>query len=121
VSYDPVVAKAARAVAREFAPEYGARVEAEVETALYSAGETQPPSRFFDPVAVGELIVAVAALAWQVYSEIRSRGEKPAQDALERRIRVERRREVDLTTSEVKIIEIVSAEIIRLGDEDGDQ
>jgi hypothetical protein len=120
VSYEPVVAEAARAAARQLAARYGPRVEAEVEATLY-AEEEGPPPQFVDPVAVGGLIVAIATLAYQIYSDHKKQGEKPTRDAIERRVRVERRREVDLTAAEEKIIEIVSAEIVQRGDERGAQ
>lgn len=70
--YGPV-AEAARAAARQLVPQYGDRVEAEVEAAIYGIDAAKPPSQFFDPVAIGGLIVAVATLAWQVYNDIKSR------------------------------------------------
>jgi len=115
---DPVVAAAARATARELRPQFGARVEADVEAALYSGGEDQPPAQFFDPVALGGLIVAIATLAYQVYSDRKKEGHKPARETLARAVRVERRTYSDLTGAEEKIIEIVSAEIITLGEDE---
>ena len=112
MSYEPVVAEAARAAAKQLVPEYGARVEAEVEAVLHGADSRKSSNQFIDPVAVGGLIVAIAQLAYQIYSDHKKKGEKPAKDVVERRVRVERRREVDLTAAEEKIIEIVSAEII---------
>jgi hypothetical protein len=119
VSYDPVVAEAAQAAAKQLVPQYGARVEAEVEAALYGPGEAQPPSQYIDPVSLGILIVAVATLAYQIYSDRKKEGKNPTKDALATGVRVERRREVDLTATELKIIEIVSAEIVQRGDSDG--
>jgi hypothetical protein len=113
---DEVVTAAARAAARELAPQYGARVEADVEAALYSAGKSEPPPQFFDPIALGGLIVAIATLAYQVYSDRKKDGHKPSKDTVARAVRVERRKYSDLTAAEEKIIEIVSAEIITSGD-----
>jgi hypothetical protein len=111
------VAAAARAAARELAPQYGPRLEAEVEAALHGAGEAGPPQRY-DPVAIGALIVAIAQLAYQIYSDRRDRGEKPSPDTLSRTVRVEYRREHELTASGEKIIETISKEITtRGGDE----
>jgi hypothetical protein len=112
VSYDPVVAEAARAAARQLAPQYGPRAEAEVEAALRAGGEDGPPRQFNDWVAIGSLIVSAAALAWQVYRDLKKPDEKPTQDAVTRRARVEWRKETDLTSGAEKIIEIVTAEII---------
>jgi hypothetical protein len=118
VMTDEVVAAAARAAARELAPQYGARVEADVEAALYSAGKSEPPPQFFDPIALGGLIVAIATLAYQVYSDRKKDGHKPSKDTVARAVRVERRKYSDLTAAEEKIIEIVSAEIITFGDDE---
>jgi hypothetical protein len=113
---DDIVAAAARAAAKRLAPDYGPQVEAQVEAALYDAGEARPPSQYFDPVAVGGLIVAVAALAWQVYNDLRNRGETPAQETVARKTRVEYRKETDLTPGAEKVIEIVTREITVYGD-----
>jgi hypothetical protein len=115
VSDDPMVAQAARAAAKELAPQYGARIEAEVEAALYNAGEATPPPQFFDPVAVGSLIVAVAALGWQMYRDLK----KPSKDAIATRLRVEWRKEHQLTADAEKVIEIVSAEIVESAPDEG--
>ena len=74
---DDIVARAARAAAKELAPEYGPRLEAEVEAAIYSAGEEQPPSQFTDWNAVAQTIVQVATLAWTIYQAHKKPGEKP--------------------------------------------
>jgi hypothetical protein len=115
---DDAIAAAARAAARELAPQYGARLEADVEAALYSAGESRPPSQFFDPVALGSLIVAAAALAYQVYRDRKKDGEKPSKETVARAVRIERRRYSDLTAAEEKVIEIVSAEVVTLEDDE---
>ena len=118
---DDLVARAARAAAKELAPRYGARLEAEVEAALYNAGEAQPPSQYTDPVAVSGLVVAIAQLAYPIYSDLRRRAGKPAKDTLARSVRVEWRKERHLTADAEKVIEIVSAEVTELGDtETGD-
>jgi hypothetical protein len=113
---DDVAAIAARAAARKLAPQYGARLEADVEAALRSAGEPGPPPQFSDPVALGALIVAIAQLAYQIYSDRKGRGEKPSTDTLSRTVRVEYRREHELTANGEKIIEAISKEITTRGD-----
>ena len=112
MSYEPVVAEAARAAAKQLVPQYGARVEAEVEAALYSAGDERPPDQFIDPIAVSSLIVAIATFIYPIYSDWKKRGEKPTRDTLARKGRVEWRREHELTADGERIIEIVSAEYI---------
>lgn len=119
MSYEAVVAEAARAAAQQLIPQYGPRVTAEVEAALYAPGEPGPPQQYFDPVAIGALILAVAQFAYQVYSDRKKKGEKPTRDTVARAVRVEWRKETDLSAGAEKVIEIVSAEIVQRGD-DGD-
>ena len=114
MSDEPRVAQAARAAAKELAPQYGARLQAEVEAALHSGGEGEPPPQYTDPVALSGVIVAVAALGWQVYRDLK----KPGKEALATRLRVEWRTEHHLTADAETIIEIVSAEYTERGDDD---
>src|SRR5215472_4453296 len=110
-----MVAQAARAAAGELAPQYGPRLAMEVEAALNNAGEAEPP-QFFDPVAVGGLIVSMAALGWQVYRDLK----KPSREALATRLRVEWRKEHHLTADAEKVIEVVSAEIVESAPDEGE-
>jgi hypothetical protein len=112
MSYDPAVAQAARAAARELAPQLGVEVEADVEAVLNGDADGEPPTQFVDPISAAILIVALAQLGYQIYSDRKKKGEKPTKDALAAGIRNERREEVDPTEAEKKIIEIVSAEIV---------
>jgi hypothetical protein len=70
---------------------------------------------------IGSLIVAAAQFAYQIYSEHKKNGEKASKESLARTIRVEWRKETDLTTGAEKVIEIVTAEIVERSDEEGDQ
>lgn len=116
MGHDPVVEQAARAAARRLAPDYGPQAQAQVEAALYGAEEQKVPDQYFDPVAIGGLIVAIADLAWTVYSDLKSRGEKPTQDGVARKVRTERHREAGLSDGDLKIIETVTTEVIEYGD-----
>jgi hypothetical protein len=121
VSYEPVVAEAARAAARQFVAQYGVRVEAEVEAALHSEGEGEAklPGQYADPIAVASLIVAIATFLYPIYSDWKKQhGGKPAKDDLARKGRVEWRREHELTKDGEKIIEILSAEYTESGDQE---
>lgn len=115
MSYHPAVEQAARAAARDLVPEYGEQVEAQVEAALHSTGEDNAPDQYFDPVAVGGLIVAIATLAWTIYNDMRSRGEKPTREGVARITRDHRRKKVSLTAGDLKIIETVTTEVIEYG------
>jgi uncharacterized membrane protein YebE (DUF533 family) len=112
---------AARLAARELAGEFGPRVEADAESALLARGTGQPSEQFADLVAVGSLIVAIAALAWQVYRDLKTDQHRTTPEVLARATRVEmrtRNASGNLATVEEKIIVITAAEIIR-ADTDG--
>jgi hypothetical protein len=108
---DPITA-AARATAAHLAAEYGPGLAADVEAALHARGTTQRPSQYFDPVSLGSLIVAIATLAWTIYSDLRKKTPKPSPGVVARRVRTELREHS--STSQPKadhIIEIVVTEI----------
>jgi hypothetical protein len=119
---DPV-ALAARAVAARFAPEYDYDLVAATENALGKRQPGQRPRQYIDPVSVGSLIVAVATLAWTVYSDQRKKNPDASDDALESTIRVECRKVRRLSTSpgeasvETEITECIATEITRVGRE----
>ena len=100
---EDMAAEIARGAARRLAPEYGERVQVEVEAAL--AGSAQR----YDPVSVGILVVAIATLAWEVYAKRRERKEAP--EVIERAIRTEVRREFEMTPQSVRVTEVVIKEI----------
>src|ERR1700728_2054059 len=79
VSDDPVdpVAAAARAAARQLAPMYDLPLEAGVEEALLGARTEDSPTQYLDPISLGILIVAIATLAYQIYSDRKKNGGKP--------------------------------------------
>jgi hypothetical protein len=60
---DPA-ADAARSAAVILAPDLGPSLPAEVEAALAARDTQQRPDRFFEPVSLASLIVAIATLAW---------------------------------------------------------
>jgi hypothetical protein len=117
VSHNLIVARAARATAKKLAPQYGTRLEAEVEAALFSTGTANPPPQFIDPIGLGSLIVSTAALAYQIYSDRKKQESKPTGRSIAHTIK--KQRSVDLTDIDVKIIETVSTKIIEYGDDDG--
>jgi hypothetical protein len=109
-------ARAAGRLAGWLAPQYGAWLESDVEAVIYGDG-AQLPGQYVDPVALGSLLVSIAALGWQVYTDHVKRSERPAPDVLVQRIRAERRVERDLTDAEETIIEVVSIEVVKRADE----
>lgn len=120
MSDDPVdpVAAAARAAARQLAPMYDLPLEAGVEEALLGARTKESPTQYLDPISLGILIVAIATLAYQIYSDRKKNGGKPTRDNVTQEVQEERRKDGELTGVEEKIIAIVSAQIIIVAADD---
>lgn len=116
MSGDPV-GTAARIVARELATEHGPQIEIDAEAALYARqAESEESARYIDPVSLGSLIVSIASLAYTVYNNHKNRKEKPTAERVALELRVEQRKHRKLTGPEEKIIEIISAEVIKATD-----
>jgi hypothetical protein len=110
---DPITA-AARAAAERLAAEYGPGLAPDVEAALNAQGTTQRPSQFLDPVSLGTLIVAIATLAWTIYSDQRKKTPEPSPDLVARHVRVElRKHSVTSQQDTDRITAIVVTEIIQ--------
>ena len=109
---DDGAAAAARAAAQELATKYGSRLVVDVEARIHADGERRASRQFVDPVAVGALIVAIAQFGYQVYTDRKSKGQRPARETIAQAIRIERREHGDLSDTETEIIEIVSAKIV---------
>jgi nitrogen fixation-related uncharacterized protein len=111
---DPA-ADAARAAAAILAPDLGSHLPAEVEAALAARDIGQRPDRFLDPVSLAALIVAVATLAWTIYTDQRDRHHAdPPADAVARQVRITLRdQDTALPPGTERITEIVATEITR--------
>jgi hypothetical protein len=110
---DPA-ADAARYAAAILAPGLGPNLPAEVEAALAARDTGQRPDRFFDPVSLASLIVAIATLAWTIYNDHRNRGQKPETSSIARQVRITLRdQDITLPPGTERITEIVATEIIR--------
>jgi hypothetical protein len=111
---DPV-ADAARAAAAILAPDHGSALPAEVEAALAARGTSQRPGRYLDPVSLATLIVSIAALAWQIYTDQRNRTpDPPPADTIARQVRITLRdQDTPLPPGSEHITEVVATEIIR--------
>jgi hypothetical protein len=111
---DPV-ADAARAAAALLSPDHGPALPAEVEAALAARGTSQRPGRYLDPVSLATLIVAIAALAWQIYTDHRNHtSDPPPADTIARQIRITlREQDTALPPGTERITEIVATEITR--------
>jgi hypothetical protein len=102
----------ARAAARRLAPEYGPRLTAEVEAALYAGGSSRGPEQY-DPVAIAGVIVAIATLAWTIYRDLRKEKPETSSEVAERTLRVEMRKYGDDSPDSKKITEVIITEIVR--------
>jgi hypothetical protein len=110
---DPA-AQAARAAAAILAPELGPALPAEVEAALAARDTGHRPDRYFDPVSLASLIVAIATLAWTIYNDQRSRTPDPDSDAIARQVRITlREQDIPLPAGTERITEIITTEITR--------
>jgi hypothetical protein len=117
-------AEAARSAAAILAPDLGQNLPVEVEAALAARAGEQRPDRFFDPVALGGLIVSVATLAWTIYVNLRDRGigQEPDADSFSRQVRIKlRERDEILPSGTDRITEVVVTEIIRQAKQFGDR
>lgn len=108
---DPV-ATAARAAAQQLQAEVGTVLAAEVEAVLATRESPSAPPQYVDPVAVASLIVAIAGLAWTVYTDLKKRTATPSAEVVARTVRVTRRDQGQADTPD-HIIEVVVTEVIR--------
>ena len=86
---DDPAATVARATAQRLTPTHGAALVGDVEAALHAPEDTTVPDRYLDPVSLGALIVAIASLAWTVYTDLRKNTPTPSPDVITRTIRVQ--------------------------------
>jgi len=110
---DPV-ATAARAAATRLAAEHGPGLAADVEAALHGRDTARPGQYPVDLISAGNLIVAIATLAWMIYTRPRDKSPGPSPSTLARQVRIEWRRQHP-TSPPDRFIETVSIEIIQVG------
>jgi tetratricopeptide (TPR) repeat protein len=103
---DDPVEEIARATAQRLAPEFGSRLETEVEAALLARDSTRGAEQY-DLVAIGALLVAIAQFAWDVYTSHRDKPREVAEHVL----RTEIRREFEITEGGTKITDVIIKEI----------
>jgi hypothetical protein len=112
---DPV-AVAARAAAQQLEAEAGPGLVAEVEAVLATReSPSAPPPQYVDPVVVASLIVAIASLAWTVYTDLRKRTARPSAEVVARTVRVTRQDQGQAAAPD-HIVEVVVTETIRAAD-----
>jgi hypothetical protein len=110
---DERIADTARAAAARLTDQHRSRLVADVEVELARAR----PAQYVDPVSIGGLIVAIATLAWQVYTDRKGGTEKPSPEVVARTVRVQirDRGEAGATSPEERdrVIEVVVEETIK--------
>ncbi len=107
------IADASRAAGARLADELDAGLPASVEAALHAPPDA-PPQRYADPVALGTLIVAVAQLAWSVWTERRRAAPEPPPAVVERAVRIELRDTAALDPAlRDRVVAVVVDELMR--------
>jgi tetratricopeptide (TPR) repeat protein len=106
-----------RAAASRLAAQGEPAVVAEVEAALV-AGPDGHRDQYVDPISLGALIVSVATLAWQVYTDLKARKDTPSKEVLARRVRIQLENSDHTSTpDDQQVIEIVVDETIEQGEQ----
>lgn len=66
----------------------------------------------YDPVSVGILIVSIATLALSIYAGHRKKTPNAAPEVVERILRSELRREIDVTPDSIRISQVIVNETV---------
>ena len=105
----------ARTTAKRLAASYGAGMPGEVEAVLRAERTPQRRDQYVDPVSIASLIVAVATLAWTIYSDLRRKTPEPSAEAVAQELRYEMRDHDGLRPEypDLIIISVVVEEVIR--------
>jgi hypothetical protein len=85
---------------------------AEVEAVLATRESPSAPPQYVDPVALASLIVAIATLAWTVYTDLRKRAAQPTAEVIARTVRVTRQDQGQADAPD-HVVEVVVTETIR--------
>jgi hypothetical protein len=111
------VARGARAAAQRLAPGPGGSLTADVEAALHSQNAGHP-EQYLDPISLGALIVSTASLAWTIYTDLKTKTQRPAPQVIARRVRIELADRAPIEPTERdRIIDVVVAETIQAIDD----
>lgn len=118
---DPAV-EAAQSAALILAAELGPDLPTQVQAALYARQHGRERPGQYDPLAVtglatgaASLIVAIAQLAWSIYSDRREHTSEPEPEFIIRQVRFRLRAQDTPVPAETgKISEVVVSEVIRL-------
>ena len=110
---DPI-AIVARAAAQRLEGETRAGLVTEVEAVLAAGVSPSAPRQYVDPVTLASLIVAIASLAWTVYTDLKKRTAKPSAEVVARTVRVNLRDQGQAAVPD-HVVEVVVTEAIRRG------
>jgi hypothetical protein len=111
------VATISRATATRLTAQGESRALVEVEAAL-AAGPDAPKDQYFDPISLGALIVSIATLAWQMYTDLKTKGGKPSKEVVARKVRIQLQdSERTPSPDHQEIIEIVIDETVKEGEQ----
>jgi hypothetical protein len=113
---DPI-GDGARAAAERLSAQYGPRLTMDVEAALYARGQEQRPEQFIDPISMAGLIVAIASLAWTVYTDLKNKKAQPSKDVVTRTVRIELRNRDDASKATPEITDVVVTEVLKAAGE----
>jgi len=109
-----LIAAAARAAAQRLAAEHGPGLPAEVEAALHTRDAGRRPGQYLDPVSLGTLIVAIATLAWTIYTDQRKHTPTPRPETVARQVRIQLRQQGQTSPHDTgQLTEIVVTELLQ--------
>jgi uncharacterized membrane protein YebE (DUF533 family) len=112
------IAAGARAAAERLDSEFGPGLVSEVESVLLGA-ESGQSDRYIDPISLASLIVSIASLTWNVYSDQRKKTPRPADKDIVRVVRTELHSPGTAGPApQDKITEVVVTEVIRAARKD---
>jgi hypothetical protein len=109
-----------RASGQRLAQAMGGEIVVEIEEALRDIKPTRS-DRYVDPIALGGLIVSMAALAWTIIEDLRQRGDELKREVIVRRLLSEVEVKQSLPQSErTVVIDVIADEALRAayGDDD---
>jgi hypothetical protein len=93
------------------------QIVVEVEAAL-AAGPNGHRHQYVDPISLGALVVSIATLAWQVYTDLKARSSKPSKELVSRRVRIQLQDSDQPSTPDgEQIVDIVVDETLKEGEQ----
>jgi hypothetical protein len=110
---NPITA-GARAAANRLDAEFGPGLPSEVEAVLLDTESGEQSERYLDPISLASLIVSLASLAWNIYSDKRKKTPEPAHEDIVLAVRTELHSPENAgPVLQDKIIEVVVTEVTR--------